>query len=55
MDVAAFSQLVANLGFPIVVAMFLLVRMERVIGELTKAVTNLTAIVSKISERDRAP
>ncbi len=55
MDVAAFTQLVGSLGFPIVVAMFLLIRMEKVIAELTKAVTDLTAIVAKISERDRAP
>ena len=52
MDVTAFTQLVGSLGFPIVVAMFLLVRMEKVIANLTTAVTDLTAVVARLLERE---
>ncbi len=46
MDVAALSQLVGSLGFPIVVAGFLLLRLDRVLQELTKT-------MSTLGERDR--
>lgn len=38
---------IANYGFPIVVAAYLLVRMETTISKLTLAVNNLTIIVSQ--------
>jgi hypothetical protein len=40
-------RLAANYGFPMVVAFYLLVRLEPVIKELQKSVTILTVVVAR--------
>lgn len=44
-----FFKLVANYGFPMVVAGYLLVRLEPTIKELQKSITSLTIVVAKQS------
>jgi len=49
-----FVTLVGSLGFPIVVALYLLTRMERVITEMTHAVSELTyALTRLLEQKDR--
>jgi len=45
-------QLVANYGFPMVVAGYLLVRLEPLIRNLEKSITLLTMVVAKQSNID---
>ncbi|SFG07151.1 YvrJ protein family protein [Desulfotomaculum arcticum] len=45
-------KLIANYGFPMVVAGFLLVRLEPLIKELQKSITLLTLVVARQSEVD---
>ena len=42
-------MLAANYGFPMVVAGYLLVRLEPVIKELQKSITSLTVVVARQS------
>ena len=42
-------KLAANYGFPMVVAGYLLVRLEPVIKELQKSITSLTIVVARQS------
>lgn len=42
-------RLAANYGFPMVVAGYLLVRLEPVIKELQKSITSLTIVVARQS------
>ena len=44
-----FFKLAANYGFPMVVAGYLLVRLEPTIKELQKSITSLTIVVAKQS------
>ena len=37
---------IANLGFPIVISIFLLVRIEGKLNELTKSITELSKVIS---------
>ncbi len=43
------AQLAANYGFPMVVAGYLLVRLEPVIKELQKSIVSLTIVVARQS------
>ena len=45
-------KLAANYGFPMVVAGYLLVRLEPLIKELQKSITLLTLVVAKQSDVD---
>ena len=45
-------KLTANYGFPMVVAGYLLVRLEPVIKDLQKSITLLTMVVAKQSDVD---
>jgi len=45
-------QLAANYGFPMVVAVYLLVRLEPLIRDLEKSITLLTMVVAKQSNID---
>lgn len=36
---------IANLGFPIVISLFLLVRIEGKLSELTKSITELSKVI----------
>jgi len=38
---------VANLGFPIVISVYLLVRIEGKLDELTKSITELANVIAK--------
>jgi hypothetical protein len=44
---------VANLGFPIVVAIYLLVRMENRMKDLENAINNLAIVINCIEKKDR--
>ncbi len=39
---------VGNVGFPIAVSIYLLVRVERKLDELTKAISGLSRIISEL-------
>jgi len=41
-----FIKMVANVGFPIAVAGYLLIRVETKIDKLTLSITNLTTVIS---------
>lgn len=45
-------KLASNYGFPMVVAGYLLVRLEPVIKELQKSITSLTIVVARQSGMD---
>ncbi|SFG21821.1 YvrJ protein family protein [Desulfotomaculum arcticum] len=45
-------KLIANYGFPMVVAGYLLVRLEPLIKELQKSITLLTLVVARQSDVD---
>ncbi|WP_084103166.1 YvrJ family protein [Pontibacillus yanchengensis] len=47
MNQAPIVDLIANTGFPIGVAVYLLVRIEKKIENLDKAIQSLTDVVSK--------
>ncbi|AQS60253.1 YvrJ family protein [Desulforamulus ferrireducens] len=47
-----YMKLAANYGFPMVVAGYLLVRLEPLIKELQKSITLLTLVVAKQSDID---
>ena len=40
-------SMVANLGFPIVISVYLLVRIEGKLDELTKSITELANVIAK--------
>ena len=44
-----FFKLVANYGFPMVVAGYLLIRLEPIIKDLQKSINSLTIVVAKLS------
>ncbi|AHF07261.1 YvrJ family protein [Desulfitobacterium metallireducens] len=46
-------KLTANYGFPMVVAGYLLVRLEPTIKELQKSITSLTIVVARQSGMDK--
>ena len=46
-------KLVANYGFPMVVAGYLLVRLEPTIKDLQKSITSLTIVVARQSGMDK--
>lgn len=41
------SRIISGVGFPIAVAMYLLIRMEKVIAKLTDAVTKLATVLAQ--------
>lgn len=43
-------MLISNVGFPIAVASYLLVRLEPVIKELQKSISGLTLVIAKQNE-----
>nr|WP_285874599.1 YvrJ family protein [Halalkalibacter oceani] len=43
-------KLISNVGFPIAVASYLLVRLEPVIKELQKSIAGLTMVIAKQNE-----
>lgn len=45
MDAKSIVSLIQNVGFPIAISVYLLVRMEMKIDELTKSITNLSRIL----------
>jgi hypothetical protein len=47
-----YMKLAANYGFPMVVAGYLLVRLEPLIKELQKSITLLTLVVARQSDID---
>lgn len=47
-----YMKLAANYGFPMVVAGYLLVRLEPLIKELQKSITLLTLVVARQSDVD---
>lgn len=47
-----FFKLAANYGFPMVVAGYLLIRLEPTIKELQKSITSLTIVVARQSGMD---
>lgn len=49
-DITPFVQLISNLGFPIVVALYLLIRVDKTIEESTKALTELTKTIIELKE-----
>ena len=46
MDVNAFVSLVANIGFPVAISAYLLIRLEKQIIGLTSSITRLNTIIS---------
>ena len=44
-----YFKLVANYGFPMVVAGYLLIRLEPIIKDLQKSINSLTIVVAKLS------
>ena len=49
MDFQEVATLISNVGFPIAVATYLLIRFETKIDGLSKAITELSAVVNKQS------
>ena len=47
----SFLNAIANFGFPIVVAGYLLIRMENTIGTLSKDVTGLKEVIDKLCDK----
>jgi hypothetical protein len=47
--VEEYFKLVANYGFPMVVAGYLLIRLEPIIKDLQKSINSLTIVVAKLS------
>ncbi|HHY92748.1 MAG TPA: YvrJ family protein [Firmicutes bacterium] len=47
MEQTVFNQ-IANLGFPVVVSIYLLVRMEAKLDELTKSIAELAQTISSL-------
>ena len=45
-----FVMLISNVGFPIAVASYLLIRLEPVIKELQKSISGLTLVIAKQNE-----
>ncbi|WP_059103411.1 YvrJ family protein [Shouchella shacheensis] len=43
-------KLISNVGFPIAVASYLLVRLEPVIKDLQRSISGLTVVISKQNE-----
>lgn len=50
MDLTTIAQLISQLGFPIFVAVYVLIRMETVLRELKDSVDRNTVILEKIFE-----
>jgi len=42
------ADLISKIGFPIVVAMYVLIRMERAVNQLTKAIEWQTAMLERL-------
>lgn len=51
MNIADIQPLIGALGFPIVVAGFLLIRGTKVITDLTKAIDSNTAMIARLMDR----
>ncbi|ADC52305.1 hypothetical protein BpOF4_21549 (plasmid) [Alkalihalophilus pseudofirmus OF4] len=45
-----FIMLISNVGFPIAVASYLLIRLEPVIKELQQSISGLTMVIAKQNE-----
>lgn len=43
MEYQSFIEFISNLGFPIFITLYLLVRFEKKLNELTKAITDLVS------------
>lgn len=46
MDISEFVSLIANLGFPVAVSAYLLLRLEKQITALSTSITKLNTIIS---------
>ena len=46
MDVTAFVSLITNVGFPVAVSVYLLIRLEKQIIGLTSSINKLNTIIS---------
>lgn len=46
MEATELATLISNMGFPIAITAYLLIRLEREIGNLTKSINKLNTIVS---------
>jgi len=51
MELDAIKEAISSLGFPIFVAIYLLVYTRKTLKSLEKAVTKLTEAITKITER----
>ena len=49
MDAAAIATVIKEIGFPIFVACYVLIRMEKQLKTLTSAINNMTRVVSVLS------
>lgn len=49
-DITPLIQIISNVGFPVVVALYLLVRVDKTIEESTKALTELTKTIIELKE-----
>jgi hypothetical protein len=47
-DITQIINILGNFGFPVAVAIYLLIRLEKRIENLTKAITELKKIINKI-------
>ena len=46
MEINEFVALIANVGFPVAVSAYLLIRLEKQITDLTSSITRLNTIIS---------
>lgn len=49
-NITPLIQIISNVGFPVVVALYLLVRVDKTIEESTKALTELTKTIIELKE-----
>lgn len=49
-DINNLIQVISNVGFPVVVALYLLIRVDKTIEKSTEALTELTKIIIELKE-----
>jgi len=49
-DITPLIQIISNVGFPVVVALYLLVRVDKTIEKSTEALTELTKTIIELKE-----
>lgn len=49
MEVEALFSQIANVGFPIAISCYLLIRIESKLSELTKSITDLSIVIGKMT------